>query len=102
MLSNKRNSITAWATGLIFSLFNFTSAQEVSFGILQYIQFIIHGLTSILLCVPFTFADSERCQFGGTCDGLCVTEIVCNFHSGYFDYRDDCRKVLDLYGSVTA
>ena len=27
---------------------------------------------------------------------LCVTEIVCIFHSGYFDYRYAFRIVLDL------
>ena len=32
---------------LIFSLFNIASAREVPFGILQYIQCIIHGLTSV-------------------------------------------------------
>ena len=36
MPSDQRNVITAKATGLIFSLFNITSAREVPFGILQY------------------------------------------------------------------
>ena len=66
MLSDKRNSITAKGTGLIFSLFDVTSAREVPFGIPQYLQCILHGLTSVLLCVPFIFADSEKCQFGGS------------------------------------
>jgi len=56
----KRNSITAIATGLIFSLFNVTSAREVPFGTPQYVQCILQGLTSVLLCVPFIFADSEE------------------------------------------
>ena len=64
MPSDKRNSITAKATGLIVSLFDIASAQQVPFGIPQYAQCILHGLTSVLLCVPFIFADSKKCQFG--------------------------------------
>ena len=64
MSSDKHNSITTKATGLIFSLFDVASARQVPFGILQYVQCILHGLTSVLLCVPFIFADSEKCQFG--------------------------------------
>ena len=59
MPSDKRNLITAKALGLIFSLFDDALAQEVPFGILQYVQCILHGLTSVFLCVPFIFADSE-------------------------------------------
>ena len=55
MPSDKHNSITAKATGFIFSLFDITSAREVPFGILQYVQCVLHGLTSVLLCVPFIF-----------------------------------------------
>ena len=62
MSLDKRNSIMVNAAGLIFfSLFDVASAQEVPFGILQYAQCILHGLTSVLLCVPFIFADSEKC-----------------------------------------
>ena len=64
MPSDKRNSITAKTTGLIFSLFEVTSARQVPFGIPQYVQCILHGLTSVLLCTPFIFADSEKCRFG--------------------------------------
>ena len=53
MPSDKRNSITAKATGLMFSLFDVASAREVPFGISQYIQCILHRLTGVLLCVPF-------------------------------------------------
>jgi len=56
MLSNKRNSITAKAMGLIFSLFDVASARDVPFGTLQYVQCILQGFTSVLLCVPFIFA----------------------------------------------
>ena len=66
MPSDKRNSITAKAMELIFSLFNVTSARHMPFGTQQYVQCILHELTSVLLCVPFIFADSEGCQFGGS------------------------------------
>ena len=52
MPSDKHNLITAKATDLIFSLFNVASAGHVPFGIPQYIQCILHDLTSVLLCVP--------------------------------------------------
>ena len=60
--SDKYNSVTAKATGLIFhcSMFNVASAWEVPFGVPQYIQCILHGLTNLLLCVPFIFADSKK------------------------------------------
>ena len=66
MPPDKCNSIMAKAMGLIFSLFDIALAQEVPFGMLQYVQCILHALTSVLLCVPFIFADSEKCQFGGS------------------------------------
>ena len=59
MLSDKCTSIIAKATGLIFSLFDITSAREVPFGMPQYIQCIPHELTSVLICVPFIFADGK-------------------------------------------
>ena len=58
---DKRNLITAKATGLIFSLFDVALARQVPFGIPQYVQCILHELTSVLLCVSFIFADSEKC-----------------------------------------
>ena len=61
MPSDQRTFITAKAMGLILSLFDIASAREVPFGIPQYIQCILQGLTSILLCVPFIFADREKC-----------------------------------------
>ena len=88
MPSDNHNSIMAKATGLIFSLFDIALAREMSFGIPQYVQCILHELTSVLLCVPFSFADSRKCRFGGsTCWLPFVTEIVCISHSGYFDCR---------------
>ena len=65
MPSDKCNSIMAKATGLSFSLFDVASARDVPFGIPQYVQRVLYGLTSVLLCVPlcvpFIFADSEKC-----------------------------------------
>jgi len=55
---------------------------------MYYIQCIYHGITSVLLCVLFIFTNSEKCQFGGGTWWLPFTiEIVCIFHSGYFDYK---------------
>jgi len=59
MLSDQRNMTMAKAAGLIFSLFDVTLAREMPFGIPQYTQGIPNELTSVLLCVPFIFADSE-------------------------------------------
>ena len=96
MPSDKRNSITAKGTGLISALFDMASVGYVPFGIPQYVQCILHGLTSVLLCVPFIFADSGRCRFGGSVRWLpFVTETVCIFHSGYFDCRGAFQAVLD-------
>ena len=50
----------AKATGLIFSLLNLASAREVPFGIPKYVHCILQGLTSVLFCVSFIFADSEK------------------------------------------
>ena len=103
MPSGKRNLITAKATGLIYSLFDVALARKVPFGILQYVECILHGLTSVLLCVPFIFADSEKCQFGDNTRWLpFITEIVCICHSGYFDSRGTFQTVLDLYYCVTS
>ena len=41
MASDKRNSIMTKAMGLIFSLFDVTSAQQVPFGIPQYNAFFM-------------------------------------------------------------
>jgi len=53
MPSDSRNSIMAKTTGFIFSLFNVASAREMPFAIPLYMQCILCGLTSVLLCVPF-------------------------------------------------
>ena len=72
MPSDKRNSITAKATGVIFSLFDVASAREVPFGILQYVQCILHELTSVLLCVPLLTVK-------------CVDLVVA--HDGFHSYQ---------------
>ena len=50
-----------------FSMVDVTSARLVPFGILQYLQCAHHGLTFVLLCVPFIFTDSARCHFALAC-----------------------------------
>ena len=91
----------AKATGLIFSLFNIAWYREVPFGIPQYIQCILHGLTGVLLSVPFIFTDSEKCQFSGSMCWLPFeTEIIRIIHSDYFDYKFTFRTVLDSYCCV--
>jgi len=45
-----------------------------------------NGLTSVILCVPFIFADSISCRFGSSMWWLpFIMEVVCIFHSGCFD-----------------
>ena len=53
-------AIMTKVTGLIFSLFDAASSQDMPFGISQYIQCMHHGLTFIL---PLHLADSTRCCF---------------------------------------
>ena len=102
MPSDKRNLIMAKATGLIFSLFDVASAREVLFGIPHYVQCILHGLTSVLLCVPFIFADSKKYRFGDSTLWLFfIMEIVRICHSGYIDSRSAFQTVLDSYCCVT-
>jgi len=60
MPSDSRNSTMAKATDLTLSLFNVTSAREVPFAIPLYMQYILHGLTTALLCVPFIFVHHEK------------------------------------------
>jgi len=65
MSSDSGNSTMAKATGLIFSLFDVTSAREVPFAIPLYIQCTLHELSTALLCVPFIFVHHEKCRFSG-------------------------------------
>ena len=60
----------AKATGLIFSLFNVASAQQVPFGIPQYVQCILHGLTSVLLCVHSSLLTGKGVGLAQAHDGF--------------------------------
>ena len=71
MLPDKCNLITTKATGLIFALFNVASAPEIPFGIPQYVQYILHGLTSVLLCVPFIFSKVSIWWYHVMANGNC-------------------------------
>ena len=83
MHSCKRNSKMAKAMDLIFSLFDYASSQDVPFGIPQYVQCMHHGLTFVLLCVPFLFADSPRCPFAvARC--MVSLQYVCKGESSVF------------------
>ena len=84
MPSGKRNSITAKAMGLlIFSLFDVALSRDVPFGIPQYVQCMHHGLTFVLLCVPFLFADSLKCRFAvARC--MVSLQYVCKWESSVF------------------
>ena len=62
MPSDKHSLITAKAMGLIFSLFGAALAQQVPYGIPQYVQCKRHGLTFAPPLCPISFADSPRCQ----------------------------------------
>ena len=81
--SGKRNSIMAKAMGLIFSLFNVALSQDVPFGTPQYVQCTHHGLTFVLLCVPFLFADSPRCQFA-VAQCMAFLQYICKRESSIF------------------
>jgi len=73
---DKHNSITANTTTLIFSLFYVASAQDVPFGILQYAQFILHGLTSVLLCVPFILLAAKNVNLVVARDGSFTNSLL--------------------------
>ena len=80
MPSDQHDLIMAMDTALIFSLFDVTSAQEVPFGIPQYIKCILHGHTSLLLCLPLIFADNKSIDFVVAHDCyLCITETLMFF-----------------------
>jgi len=68
----------------------------VPFGIPQYVKCVLHGLTSVLLCVPFIFAKSVDLVVARD-DFLCMHNGNClYFHSGYLDYRGAFRLDLDF------
>ena len=84
MPSNKCILITAWLQAWFFHC----SMSLMPFCIAQYIQCILQGLTSVLICVPFILADVKGINLVIHVMGfLCVTEIIRNFYSVYFDYK---------------
>ena len=102
MPSDKRNSITAKATGLIFSLFDVASSQQVPFGIyhstynaffmdLPVSSFVSHSSLLTAKSVNFVIARDGFPSHNGNRPF---------FHSGYFDSRGACQTVLDSYCCV--
>jgi len=87
MPSDLRNSTIAKATGLIFLLFNITSAREVPFAILLYTQCVLHGLSMALLCVPFIFVHHEKCRFSGRHVMASIKSSVIFIVATYVDYK---------------
>ena len=83
MPSGKRNSIMAETMGVIFSLFDVALSRDVPFGIPQYVQCTHHGLTFVLLCVPFLFAVSQRCQFA-VVQCMASLQYICKRESSVF------------------
>ena len=93
MPSDKHNVIITKAMGLIFLLFDIASAWEVPFGHTT-VDLLVSSLvfhSSLLTAKSANLAVAHD-------DFLCVKEIVCVFHSGYFDYRsafDSCCCVTE-------
>jgi len=95
--------------GLIFLLFDVASAQEVPFtiyhctysGMVKDLPYhcLGSGQTSQTYHCPALYPIhlclQQKCQF---CDRRVMASIhngiICNFRSGYFDYRGSCRFVL--------
>jgi len=94
------NSTMAKAKGLIF--FIVQHCFRCLFAIPFCIQYILHGLISALLCVPFIFLHSEKCQFCGRCIWLLPfkMENIHNFHGGYFDCRGSFQTIVDSHCCV--
>ena len=97
MPSDKHNSITAKAMGLIFSLFDvalvaYHSTYNAFFMDLPVSSFVSHSSLLTAKCVNLAVA----------CEWLpFVTEIIHIFHSGYFDCRGAFQTILDSYCCVT-
>jgi len=85
----------AKAAGLIFSLFDIASALEVPFGVLQYVQWDL-PVSSFVFHLSLLAVKSVNLVVA--CDGfLCITRIICTFHSG----RGAFQTVLDLYSETS-
>jgi len=94
MLSDKCNLTMVMAMDLIFCCS--MSCWPESFGYHRtYVECILCGVTSILLCVPLVFAAGEKGRFGG---GIpFIIEIVHDFHSSCFGCIGSFQTVVDLY-----
>ena len=66
---------------------------------LQYVQCILHGLTTVFLCVPFIFADRKAVAHDGF---FCIMGylIISTFHRGHFDNRGAFQKVVYICTAV--
>ena len=74
-----------WVTDWLTNTSHKCNSKAVDFIVLLLSSFVFH---SSLLRVNLVVAH----------DGfLCISEIVCIFHSSYFDYRGDFQAVLDSY-----
>ena len=84
--SIKKLRLQAWS----FLLLDVMTVLQVPFGIPHYIQCMHHGLTFILLCVLFIFADNTSLQFTVARNVLAITFmtwIICIFYSNWINYR---------------
>jgi len=115
MPSDSHNSTMAKATGLIFSLFNAASAREIPFAILLYMQCILHGLTTALLCVPYMFVSMyvwmhahmhvcryicmDACTYVGInpCTGFCIYIVYTVVIWLYSDQHICMHMICDAY-----
>ena len=62
-----------------------------------YMQCILHGFTSTLLYVLSSLLTAKSVNLAFAHDGfLCITEIICIFHSGYFDYRVGMQQYIGI------
>jgi len=82
--------------GLIFSLLDVASAREVPFAILLHIEYVLHGLSMALLCVPFIFVHHEKCRFSGR---HVIASIKLSVILRYFTFisasKNNCHFVLE-------
>jgi len=75
---------------LDFSQFNVTLTRDMPFAIPQYVQCILHGLTSALLCFPLIFADSKKYRFGGCTRWLPLCNRNCPYFSQQLPWLQRC------------
>jgi len=101
MPSDKHNSITAKAMGLISSLFNVASSRDVPFCQLLQLQCSHHGSTKVLLCFPlprrWRFAVYTlwlRCE---TRVSAVLAEVLLTYLKCYLK----CSKLLEMKHSDT-